>query len=218
MARDFYLSWGAMYEGGSDGLYFNVVIPRIIEDLILSHGKRNVTIPDVPSLILKRGDNADIARQICENADAFQIVFIHADTGGRNLAGSLDKRGGLVAAIAQELCNWVIQRCILLAPRHEMEAWAIADAAAVCDALGYRANPVALGLPGTPEEAEGLKDPKAVLEGAMAQARGRRARIQPTQLFPAIAQRQNLEVLRRSESFRTFEAAVKVGLESMGAI
>jgi hypothetical protein len=218
MARDLYIGWAALYEGRSDMSYFNVIIPRIIEDLIYRLGKRHVTIPDVPALLLNRGSVNDVAKQLCESGDAFVIAFIHADTGGRAIEKSLERRGAGVGPMAHAMCEWPIKRCILIAPRHEMEAWAIADADAVCDALGYRASPAELGLPSSPEKAERIVDPKAVLEAAIAQARGRRARTLPDQLFPSIAQRQSLSALRKASSFKSFEAQVQTGLASIGAI
>ena len=41
-----YVSWGVMYEGPSDRVYFDVLIPRLMEDIVLSCGR---LIPELPA-------------------------------------------------------------------------------------------------------------------------------------------------------------------------
>jgi hypothetical protein len=50
-----YVSWGVMYEGPSDRVYFDVLIPRLMEEIVLSCGTRSSTIPDFPAVVLTRG-------------------------------------------------------------------------------------------------------------------------------------------------------------------
>ncbi len=213
-----YVSWAALYEGSTDQLYFDVLIPRIMDEMILAKGVRNSTIPAAPSLLLKRGSADSIARELCASQRSFHIVFIHADTGGRALEQGIGDRGGVVPELARELCGWPSERCIVIAPRHEMEAWVLADPEAVCDSLGYNGTPASVGLPNNAPAAERLPDPKAVLSAAITQIRGRRGHLTAIQLFPAVAQRQSLEALRRTNSFRRFERAIAEALLSLGCI
>jgi hypothetical protein len=83
-----YLCWAALYEGTTDHVYFDILIPRLMDDIILRRGTRNVTIPTAPAVRLQRGPVAEVAREACAAREAFHLVFIHADTGGRNLGRS----------------------------------------------------------------------------------------------------------------------------------
>jgi hypothetical protein len=213
-----YVSWAALYEGPSDAAYLNILIPRIMDEAILNCGVRHSVIPEVPAVLLKRGDADAVAKEICDNGDAFYLVFIHADTGGRGLVRSLEARSTAYCAAAHALCAFPPERCIAVAPKHEIEAWLLCDAAAVCGALGYRNNPTTIGLPASAQEAEGLVDPKASLQAAMAKARGRRRQDPAASLYPAIAQRQSLAALRTAPSFKLFEDSLLMGLTHLGCL
>jgi hypothetical protein len=118
----------------------------------------------------------------------------------------------------QALCNWPPVRCITIAPRHETEAWALADPQAVTSALGYLGPPDSIGLPSGANQAERLGDPKAVLAAAVTGVRGRRRPYDPKQILPAIAQRQSLATLRRAQSFAAFEIRLVEALADIGCI
>lgn len=94
----------------------------------------------------------------------------------------------------------------------------LADGAAVTSALGYRGEPAEVGLPGDARSAERLNDPKQVLTAAIEAVAGRHRRQNIGNLFPAIAQRQPLDRLRRSASFSQFEARLRACLELSGCI
>lgn len=215
-----YLSWAAFYEGGSDHSYFDILIPRLMEEIILIDGVRDVTIPSAPAIYLGRNGRevGSVSNEICENSKVFHIVFIHTDVGGRGLATNLESRSLAYGKAAFELCQWNSDRCVVLAPRHEMEAWALADPEAVMQALGYRGKANSLGIPSTAAEAERLTDPKSILEQAARQIQRRRFGKGGAQLFSSIAQNQSIEALRGSESFRSFESGLRKGLYSLGCI
>lgn len=215
-----YLSWAAFYEGGSDRAYFDSLVPRILEDIILSHGIRLVNIPAFPALYLgSNGREVEaVSREICANKDAFYLIFVHADIGGRGIAATLGNRSVSYCNAAHQLCQWDQQRCVTITPKHETEAWALADPVAVAGALGYSGKPQALGLPSTATEAESLNDPKAVLQMAANEVLGRRAKRGFGQLFTTIAQTQSIDMLRGSRSFSDFETRLKQGLRSLGCI
>jgi len=79
------LSWAALDEGAADQAYLELLIPRVMEDIILMHGIRHSTIPHAPAVRLQRDHVDKVAREACAARDAFYLVFIHADTGGRAL-------------------------------------------------------------------------------------------------------------------------------------
>lgn len=213
-----YVAWSVLYEGESDRRYFDVLIPRIIESILLERGRTSFAVPDAPAMSFKRGSNELIAQQICDSSDAFYLVFVHSDTGGRAQEAGIQDRGGDVGRLAFELCGFEQERVVLVAPRHEMESWALADPHAVCSTLGYRGDFRDLALPSNAQAAEALGDPKAVLESAMRLTRGRRRPISADRLLPVIAQEQDLRVLQGSQSFRNFYEAVYAALKSLGSV
>ena len=89
-----YVGWAALYEGSTDALYFEVMLPRLMEVIVAQDGIRQSDIPQAPSIILgKAGRSLDeVAAELCEAKEAFQLVFIHADTGGRGLEAGLAAR------------------------------------------------------------------------------------------------------------------------------
>lgn len=216
-----YVSWAALHEGRADALYFEVLLPRLMEDIVAADGIRNSDIPLVPAISLgKRGRAVDdVAAEICEAKDAFQLVFIHADVGGRALEQGLHGRSSAFCRRAFELCGWPQTRCVTVTPRHETEAWILADPNAVAAAMGYKGNPNDVGLPNDARAAERLGDPKATLSAALSQITGNRRRsANINQLFPAIAQRQSFRALRASASFRDFETRLRGCLADLGCI
>jgi hypothetical protein len=189
-----------------------------MEDIIMRHGIRNSIIPPAPAITLQRAEVDEAAREACAAKDAFYLVFVHADTGGRALEDRLEQRSVRYCEAMHALCNWPLRRCITISPRHETEAWILADPHAVTSALGYLGSPESIGLPGNPNEAERLVDPKAVLATAVRQARKRRYPSGVKPMFAAIAQRQSLVGLRQARSFAAFEANLRAALTDLGCI
>lgn len=188
--------------------------------MILREGMDNVDVPEFPAVKLGEfGRSVDIvAKEACGFRDAFDVLFVHADTGGRGLVRGLANRADAYCSAIGELCGWREDRCITITPCHETEAWLIADGVAVTSALGYLGDPGEVGLPANARAAERLNDPKRVLKAAAEAITGRRRPQQIDTIFPAIAQRQNLERLRRSSSFAQFEDRLRVCLRSIGCI
>lgn len=215
-----YVSWAAFYEGPSDALYLDVLLPRIIRDLIAREGTRLVDVPDTPAVkIGAKGRSVEkVAEEACAFCEAYDVIFIHVDMGGRGLAqGSMNRADAYCAAL-KAFCDWPVERCIAITPRHEIEAWLLADGEAVTGALGYNGDPTEVGLPIDARAAERLNDPKQVLSVAIEKVAGRRRVQRVDRLFPAIAQRQRLELLRRSSSFVDFEERLHGCLRTIGCL
>lgn len=213
-----YIGWAVLYEGASDAAYFDVLIHRVMEDIVF-RGTKFPSIPTAPSIRLRRGSADSFATEACAAQEAFHLVFVHADTGGRAQEANLGARTTAYQDALTQCCDWPAERCVIVTPRHETEAWVLADPEAVCGALGYRGAPEAIGLPATAAEAERLVDPKVAIEQAIgAVRRGRRGSGDASQIFAAVAQRQALDRLRGSDSFRQFEAKLQEGLEHLGAL
>ncbi len=212
-----YVAWAVCYEGESDAAYYNVLIPRVMEDLVVA-GTKLPTIPADPAVRLRRGSIDQVAAEACAAAEAFFLLFIHADTGGHNVEAGLRHRSASYCEAVQRRCAWPPNRCIVIAPRHETEAWILADPEAVTGSLGYTGTAASIGLPNHAAEVEQLQDPKAILQQAVRQVRGRRRPIDLGRVFPAIAQRQDLARLRQAASFRDFERRVTVALNDLGCL
>lgn len=216
-----YVSWATFHEGPSDALYFDVLLPRLIEDIITREGVRHSDVPSNPAarLGIQGRSVADVATEACANKKAFEIVFIHADTGGRALEANLAARADSYCARMNALCEWPPARCITVTPRHETEAWILADPSAVTNALGYKGSHVEIGLPANATAAERLVDPKATLASAISEVVGSRRRNSGVdKLFPAIARQQDFRMLRGSRSFQAFEKRLRTALASLGCI
>lgn len=212
-----YLSWATFYEGETDALYLDVLLPRVLRDVITRHGTELVDVPEVPAVRLGRNGRSveAVAEEACSFRKAFDVVFIHADTGGRGLERSLPSRSISYCRAMHDLCNWPGDQCVTITPRHETEAWLLADANAVTAAFGYKGPAEEVGLPIDAANAERLIDPKATLRAAVEKISGRRRTQAIENTFPAIGQRQDLDALRRSNSYTGFEGRVLNCLRSL---
>ncbi len=210
-----YLSWSAYYEGASDAQYFNVIIPRLLDEIVRDCGKRPCDVGEYPALEFGIGNRSfdEVAVQICERKNEFHIIFVHADLGGRAQAVNVAQRREQLIQKAHEICGFDPQVAVMLSPKKELEAWALADAAAVKIALGV--TEISPGLmPTTPTAAERLPDPKASLDAIVKSVTSRRS--EPRNILVRIAQEQSIDELRRANSFRTFEASLRDALAHAG--
>lgn len=212
-----YLSWSAFYEGTTDAQYFNVLIPRVLDDIIRECGKRPCDVGEFPAVEFGIGNRSfdHVAEQICARKSEFHIIFVHADLGGRGQAANVAQRREQLIQKAQEICGFDPRAAVMLSPQKELEAWALSDLAAVKAALGVNAIPGNL-MPATPEAAERLLDPKANLDEIVRTVVRRRSVTR--QILVRIAQEQSIEELRRANSFKAFEACLREILEQHGFI
>ena len=214
-----YLAYALFCEGASDFSYFEVLVPRVIQSTILTIGRAPVDVPERPSLRLGRKNRSveAVAQEACNGRDAFHLVFVHADTGGRGQQARLDNRSTAYCTQMYDKCQLRPARCALLRPAPMTESWALADPEAVLETLGYRGTPSELDLPGDAAQAETHPDPKACLDTALRLVRGVR-RSRGGTLLPGIAQRQSIDALRRSDSFQGFEYDLLAGLRDLGVV
>lgn len=212
-----WLAYALFCEGSTDRSYCESLLPKVMEYLLTRHKTHDdVDVPPEPSVRLgAQGREVDaVAREACDAQGAFDIVFVHADTGGRSQHARIGSRSSAYCMRMRELCDMPVERCILVQPRHETEAWALADADAVAATLGYRGSSSDLGLPEDPRAAERESDPKAVLRNAV-----RAAGARPSDaLLPGIADRQSISALQRMPSFREFEDSLLSALYDLGML
>ncbi len=215
-----YLSLALFAEGTSDYEYLEPILVRSLEDIAAREGRRTIDLSQtVIRLSTGLRDIGSVSEQICAGMGSpppFHIVFVHADTGGRAIERNLAQRSTAFCEAAQQSCGWPCERCVIVAPRHETEAWVIADPGAVAATLGVTRHEE-LDLPADARAAELVPNPKVALQQALNRVtRGRRRRVED--LYPSIAQRQDLAKLRLSRSFRAFEDGLRSALKSYGLI
>lgn len=214
-----FLAWATFAEGPTDHEYLDVLIPRLMEDVVARDGVRPATIPLLPAVRLgqRSREIGSVAQEACHNRDAFHLLFVHSDTGGRELGKTIAQRTVAYIDASFERCGLRRDRCVVIAPRHETEAWALADPEAVAEALGYRGRLTKLGLPPKPAASERLVSPKETLSSVVNIVRGVQDRSGSAALA-AIAQRQNLSLLRQMDSFAGFEEGLRSALRSLGIL
>lgn len=210
-----YLSWSAFYEGSSDAQYFNVLIPRALEEVIRKHGKRPCEISEFPAVQFGLADRnfERVSDEVCKRKEEFHIIFIHADLGGRALAQGVVERREALVRLAHQKCQFDSNTAVMLSPEKELEAWAICDHDALRAALGVNEIGANL-LPHSPRDAERLQDPKRTLEIVL-DAASVKKRAQ-TQILVRIAQEQSFESLRMARSYQAFEESLKNALRHCG--
>ena len=214
-----YLAYALFCEGSSDYSYFEVLLPRVIESIVLKVGRVTVDVPERPALRLGRRGRAvdEVAEEACDGREAFHIVFVHADTGGRGQLATLGHRSRAYCGKMHELCGLHSERCVLLRPASMTESWARADPQAVLGTLGYRGTPSELGLPAAAEQAENHPNPKTCLDSAPRTVR-RTRRSRGDSLLPGIAQRQSIDALGGSSSFQEFKVSLQGALLDLGIL
>ena len=216
-----YLGWSVFYEGKSDAYYLDVLIPKILREIIgNSEGEHIVEVPDQPSIVMgQNGREIDsVATEACKFFESYEILFIHSDQGGRGLQGTLYARSAAYCEAIRAKCDITNARCICITPKHEIEAWVLADHQAVLDAVGIVGNPTDYGLPSTPRQAERLENPKETLMASLNKMRIRKRKQDVEFLFPAIANRQNLQKLYRIDAIGSLRDSLRRSLIELGFI
>ncbi len=215
-----YLSWAAFYEGVTDSAYFNVLLPRVIDNLLSAEGVRPYDVAVQPSTEFGVSDRdfQRVAAGICSRKDEFHLLFIHADAGGRALREGIANRCEALAQLAADICQFQIERAIYLKPMRELEAWALSDPAAILSAFGlssFSARTLQI-LPANPRHLEQVQDPKETLS-EIARQEGLR-KYNHSSILVRIAQEQSIQSLRRIPSFQASEGLLRSALAHAGCL
>lgn len=157
-----YVSWAMYAEGSTDAEYLGVIIPRLIADILTGADGPIPIIPDMPAFKLddptRRFDL--ISKSLCSGREAFHLLFVHGDTGGRGLAARIEDRTCALCRLVEDLCGFPRDRCIVVAPNREIEAWTLADLDAIRQSFGLPQNMRIDSVPALPRQVENLEDPK----------------------------------------------------------
>lgn len=195
-------------EGPSDDRFLPVVVRKSIDDLLRTRFDAPAEA-DVQAHLVDNGETPR-PRWIVEAAERDHaratLVALHFDATA-DLERERKKYFDPVDALWSY--DHAMPALVPLAPQQEIEAWALADLDAVRGVVGGRLDPsVAFEahLLGTPER---LSTPKRTLEDLISQARRpRRPALAARDYLPLIAERLDLEPLRKLSSFRAFEASI----------
>lgn len=201
-----YICWATYCEGASDRAYFNQLIPRILENILLSRQRQECQFPPSPTVEFGPYSRSftDVARAVCADENLFHILFAHRDTGGRALADAEgDWQEAFLRALEDE-CGFPHERVIPIFPSREMESWLLADPVALQRIAARDDHELYRYLPRNGLDAEKVHKPKEVLSAYV-------KRCWPTShshyssVCTRIGQEQDLALLRTAESFQDFE-------------
>lgn len=197
-----YLTLALWAEGPSDGPFLRPFLRRVLIEHVLQTrwtvdiAEEFIALPD-PSPTLAR--DVGICNAVSARRTEISFLFIHGDGAGRP---DRARARTVQPAIDQILKTPSPPRCIGVVPKHETEAWMLADRVALGKAPGV--DPERLSEFPALNEVERLIDPKqriASIRGAVRRGNRRSPLLDLRQIGEAVS----LDLLRRLDAFRTFE-------------
>jgi hypothetical protein len=208
-------------EGNSDYELLPRVATRMIDELCLA--ARGEVLLGEPRDIREICGRAQASRpERCRQAiDYFKavdaILFIHADGGSDQDRIRREQIAPVVAALGN---SGKSRQGVGIVPVKEMEAWALADTAALGQALGCVLQPRALQVAGHQAPADQIADPKAVLHRILESVIGARMlrRHGIGGYLRLIGDGLDLRILRQLAAFVRLEADTRLALQNLGVI
>lgn len=215
-----YVSWALHAEGPTDRAYLGVVVPRLINHLISSIGATDAVVPDTPAVTFGIRDRSfdNVAKSICEAKDAFYVIFVHGDLGGRGVAKNIENRTCSLRKSINDICDIDLNRCVVSVPKKEIESWTLADPGAVRAAFGLSSGHQLIDIPDIPRHVEEIANPKTVCEANLRSIYGGRKRPLPRWPYENIAQEQNISRLLAVPSFLNLAEGTKRALRTLGYV
>ena len=210
-----YLQRGLAAEGVTDHLFLRPLLLRVVDWIVLRDRLYDVEIPEIQP-VLPGGrpvnDPAAVSEVLKRELIHLDLVFYHSDAKG-NPQKAYKERVGVVDAGGVVVVGVV--------PRHETEAWIIAQPGMVAASLGVGVP--RLGVPITscrPGDVERDQDPKATLRSMLAGAAGggRRRVRRVEDLLGVWAQRLDLDALTRLSQGRQLVDDTTAALRGLGVI
>lgn len=187
-----YLQAGFVGEGPTDAQFLAPLARRLLEQHLLLHSRSDVLIPD--PVVLRPGGSWGnkpdaVVREMADEFSHLDVLLYHTDAAG-DVARAYRER---VRAVSSRTGVPVIG----VVPKREMEAWALADAAALCGVLGVDGSRLDVPAPFTPRLVESITDPKAELDAFTASVTTRHYNSSDPELtlFGALALTVDLDVL-----------------------
>ena len=161
-----YLAWALFAEGPTDIRYLETLLPRIVLHLVHGTEGPEAMVPDYPVDVFGVGcrDLDAAAAKICMANDAFQLLFVHGDTGSPAQEQHLGNRTCALCVRVENECGLIRDRCVIVAPRRETEAWCLVDKAAIRSACGVGDGFDLSFIPDSANAIESIRDPKAIMK------------------------------------------------------
>nr|WP_255378349.1 DUF4276 family protein [Quadrisphaera sp. DSM 44207] len=203
-------------EGPSDPDFFPPVLSRSLEALLFDHvqasSSMDLRVNLVPNGQEPRG--ARIAAAVQKDHPDAVIVALHFDATANP---NRQRRQVFDPVEAEWPAGPGTPVLVPLAPRREMEAWALADLDTLRGVVGVRLDTSTVFEGHLLGSAEQLSEPKRTLAELVAQAvRPRRRAPRAADYLPYIAENLPLSSLRRLPSFQAFEESLVHALTELG--
>ena len=211
------LAFRACVEGPSDAEFFPALLTRAINGIVFELLTPPAEIDfDVFMPRLRQGEtrHSAIVRQVSDNFGWTDVVFLHFDASA-DLAREQRKYWDPLVR------SWptaaAFPRLVPLAPRREMEAWAMADRHLLEDVVRHSWDAEEV-FEGSVLEAdvEALTDPKRTLEDVLSlSVRSRRSPPRPKDFLPLLAERIDLQSLDRLPSYISWRSSTTHALKEV---
>ncbi len=213
-----YLAWALFAEGRTDIRYLETLLPRVVLHLIQRAVGPEAMVPDFPVDVfgVDCRDLDTAAVKICTASEAFQLLFVHGDTGSPAQEQHLENRTCALCGRVESRCGILRDRCVVVAPRQETEAWCLVDKAAIRSAYGVGNGFDLSFIPDAANVIESIQDPKDVLRQIHNSLPGGRRRKNPPIPYANLGQIQDLSRLMLLPSFKSFELRLIAALRTLG--
>lgn len=216
-----YLRCLLVHEGPSDAWFFQPLLHRALEQMVVENFGGRVDIASIDTLYAEgrhrpadhqRPD--DVLAAVRVNG-AFDVLLFHHDGAPQRFATDVVKR-------MREAWSTRDGRepLVLVVPVRETEAWVLADRAALADTLSIRTALVEKAVPARAAEIESLIDPKkplrSLVDPTMSMQDKRRHDEFYKDLLDRLANKVSIDRLREFPSFARWWDDMKQALEGLG--
>jgi len=201
------LIMGLYAEGPTDQRFLRTVISRTAERIL---APREIEIPPITPFEARPGIGHRAARilDVAQQAMHFHILFVHSDADAQEWrqARSFKIEPGFRLARAAE--NGVCKHPVAIIPVQEVEAWMMADPAALAHEIRVAGPLESLGLPSNPALVETIARPKERLQRILSDAQQERPptrRVKSRDIQEPLAARIDLSRLEMVPAYQAFK-------------
>jgi len=215
-----YLGLALYAEGRTDYSFLCPLLARLCEDICTHDAERAVEFSEVLRLDHPASAN-DAPREerivvaASEARNAWHILFVHADGSGDPARKHQEQVQPAIDRLRQQPFGKGLGVAVI--PVRETEAWAIVDGDALRRVFGTTLTDDQLGLPGSPNAAEAVPDPKALLKTAFqaTQPSARRRKQGVSPMLNALGEQVSLKRLRELAAFSSLEHELRQALRQL---
>lgn len=195
-----YVQTGFAGEGASDFDFLKPLVRRVVEELLLLESRYDCEIPDPVDIrpFGRIGNQPDeVVQEVLRDFPFLDFVFYHGDAG-RDPRRTYENQ---VHRVKSALSTGI--PVVGVVPRHEMEAWCIADFESLCRVLGIVPERIATPSAFRPSQVESIADPKAAFREFLLAVPTRtfRTEVAEVSLLGALALEVRLDVLNAVPQF-----------------